>query len=598
MIRWKYLAPRLLLLAVSLLVLAMLVDPLIKHMLVSGGQSLVGAKVEIDAVITSIPSGRILVRNLRVANPRSPMHNLFEASQAHLQVDTKALLAGRLVIRDGSLQGLQFSTDRDSLGSLPAGSRPGEVPDFEHTLPDWLAHFRRQVDAEWLEEFESARVARELIERWPMEAQRLLADAEALQGRVKSIRDAVEQAQRKPLENLAAVQRALNDAAVLRADAERLRRRLADLQERAQEDRKSLEFAQRRDVAKIEEGLRMASLDGQVISEFLLGPELSPYVRSALQWVATGRKWLAAAGDPPRPARGQGITVPFPREPAGPDWLVHRLAVSGETELGNRRVPFQGTLRGICSDPKLYAHPSQLSLRFDGVHPAQLEVVVDARRPVTVQRLAFNCPNISLGKRSVGREQQLLVELDEGTGHLWMQVELRDDDVQGRLIWKQDQIRLAATVGERYGGPQMAKLLDAALRDATHLHAVLELHGTLQEPQVNLNASIGPQLARAWNVALRQELERQRDIHVARLQVQIAQQLARLDEDLAARQQQIFAKLDFVGELESWETLARRSGANPLPANVRGLIPAAAGQGLETGMRRLESGVRQLGTRR
>lgn len=149
MIRWSYVLPRLAVLAAGALFVAFGLDPLIRWGLFWGGQKMLGAKVEIAAVRTSLPRGRIRLQGLQVANPKAPLKNLFQAEQLLLDFDANALLRRRLVVDQAYVSGLKIDGERTESGELPAGTlgRPEAASPFDSLGfdADWTRRFSVQV---------------------------------------------------------------------------------------------------------------------------------------------------------------------------------------------------------------------------------------------------------------------------------------------------------------------------------------------------------------------------------------------------------------------------------------------------------------------
>ena len=137
MTRWKYLIPRLIIL--SLIALAVWVgsDPLIRRVLVNNLESATGAKVEIGHLRTSLNKRQIFIEDLVIANPRDPMMNLFQADMAYVELDTKSLLNGQVVIERGQTSQAVFGAPRTNSGALqgspqaPVESRTWKPKTFE-----------------------------------------------------------------------------------------------------------------------------------------------------------------------------------------------------------------------------------------------------------------------------------------------------------------------------------------------------------------------------------------------------------------------------------------------------------------------------------
>jgi uncharacterized protein (TIGR03545 family) len=100
--RWRYLLPRLAILAVVYGAVRWGLDPLLKYAIVAGGEAALGAKVEVAKLTTSLLDGEIVVDGLAAANPKKPLRNLAEAERVRLEVDASALLRKRRTAWSGA----------------------------------------------------------------------------------------------------------------------------------------------------------------------------------------------------------------------------------------------------------------------------------------------------------------------------------------------------------------------------------------------------------------------------------------------------------------------------------------------------------------
>ena len=105
----------------------------------------------------------------------------------------------------------------------------------------------------------------------------------------------------------------------------------------------------------------------------------------------------------------------------------------------------------------------------------------------------------------------------------------------------------------RKGGVQIAKEFSGSgkqsFQDVRSLHAAVDLSGTLARPKWKLKTNLGPQLAAGLKSSLRRELAGRQEQLAAQLQHVTDQQLASFSKKIAARQQELLAKLN-LGEQE------------------------------------------------
>ncbi len=194
-LRFSYIIPRLILLVLFVLATEIGSGYLLRWALVTGGESAVGARVDITSVKSSLLDTRVLVRNISVANPSKPMQNLFEADRIEVDFNSHALLRKKLIADYGVVSGLQLGTARQTSGSLPERS----PTDASSPAANWASPIAKQYADAWLtdldarlandleQQFESVRLAEALGQRWPQKYQQLESQALAIKTEAKKL---------------------------------------------------------------------------------------------------------------------------------------------------------------------------------------------------------------------------------------------------------------------------------------------------------------------------------------------------------------------------------------------------------------------------
>src|SRR5690606_14582056 len=100
-LRLSYVVPRIAVLVVLYLLAEFGSGYAVRWGLTSGVSALVGAKVEIDHAKASLLETQLLLTDLQIANPKSPMKNLLEAERIELDFSTTQLLRKKLVAEYG-----------------------------------------------------------------------------------------------------------------------------------------------------------------------------------------------------------------------------------------------------------------------------------------------------------------------------------------------------------------------------------------------------------------------------------------------------------------------------------------------------------------
>ena len=108
MVRFSYLIPRIIIIALIALGVFMSQDPLLQRLSIQRLEKMTGAKAEIGELKFDPGSGKLMIKEFALADPHSPMRNFFQTDIAYLDVDLQRFPGGQIVIKEGSVEGLGF----------------------------------------------------------------------------------------------------------------------------------------------------------------------------------------------------------------------------------------------------------------------------------------------------------------------------------------------------------------------------------------------------------------------------------------------------------------------------------------------------------
>jgi uncharacterized protein (TIGR03545 family) len=579
MIRWSYLIPRLVLLAVIVLAVWLGLDPLLRWALISLGERAIAAKVEIGQLSTSLASTEVCLRNVRVANPQGPMRNLFEAAEIRLSLEPNPLLQRKFVVREGRVSGLCFSTVRATPGTvdrkpglldlLPDGLGglvdPGRLEELGQAWLDRLALTLKREITEEVEQLQSVKLARELSRRWPAELAKLESRAEEMKARADRVRELAQKKSDNPVQALENARKIASEIESLQRDLTEFRSEAERLRQQADRDRDAAIAARDQDLNHLRAQFRLDELDSGGLSEALLGHEMNERVRTVVAWICWVRNHLPRKHQEHDPIRARGVDVTFAGLAPRPDFLIRTLTLEGEGSVCGERLQFEGTAQGLTPQPEVYGQPTVLSLAVQGPAAMQIEAVLDHTQPVARDYVSVECPSLAQPKRLLGRPDQLAVTVSPGGLRISLRLELVGDELSGRLSVRQEPVELVPELAAAYGGPQLAGKLQEALRSIRTLEATAELGGTLQRPEWKLRSSLGTQLAQAVQGLLGRELEARRDEALHLVATTVDGEVARFQKEFLAKQQDFVAKLERNGmDVRQLQSLAARPAAAPL----------------------------------
>jgi len=550
MIRWSYLVPRLIVLGVLVAALWLGLNPLVRWLVVSAGETATTAKVEIGPLDVSLWRGQLRMQEVRVANPASPMKNLLEARDVALAVEPEPLLRRKVIVREARVSGLRFNTERETSGALDLDSEwlPGMAAKQVARLSQpWLAplpDLLKQELARQVEQFESVRLARELAERWPAEYRQMEDRIDTVKGRIDRLRGLFERSSDDLLENLQAFQQGTAELRMLQQELAQLPGEVQRLKEQALRDKDAALAAKDKDLDRIARLARPETfLSPERLSEYLLGPDLGERVVTLVGWVRWGREHLPQRIEPPEAVRARGVDVTFPGTLQRPDFLIRRLVLDGEVRVGGQPLSFAGTATGLTAQPKVLGQPTVLRLQIQGKERLDAQITLDRTGTTPHDTLVVDCPTLRHPQQVLGDPEQFAVTVSPGNTHLWVSLDLRGDDLTGQLLVRQQPVEIIPQLGAKYGGERLAGNLREALRELRTIDVVVELSGKLEKPDWRLRSNLGPQLAEAVNVFLVRELEDRKQQLIALAEEKLREAMARLDQIVTAKQDELVAKL-------------------------------------------------------
>lgn len=585
MLRWKFIITRLVLGLAFLGFLRFGLDPLLRWGLIRAGQAATGAVVEVGKVQSHVGGASIYLGQVAVASPRRDRKNLVQFDHALLQLDGRALLKRRFVVRDGRVLGLVFDGERATSGRLP--NVPEEPPRepapsrLEHAGAAWWTSLRERLETDLENEFESVRLAQEFRERWPREyaaAEQRIEDGKRL---VAQLREAYETLRQNPVqdpryyqERLAELERLRDELRAARGEIDRLRNVVLD-------DKRRIGLAKEHDIAKVREKLHLDALDPQALAEYLLGPELNARIEAARRWMQQGRDVAAVTASKPKlnQGRGRGERVPFGRRDV-PGFLVEKLLVEGRGTVDGRQFEFGGSVCDVASEPRWHPRPTVVRLATRGDIEAQFEATIDRRGDVPQERYVLSCPQLASPRRVLGDEQNMAFEVAESRGHLWVELTLANDDLRGQVVWKQESVQLTPLGAESLHGIRLREPLRVAAEHVRSLEAVCDVSGSWKKPELKLQSNLGTQLSAGLSTALRQELERRAGELTQQAEEKVAALLGQFEPWVAEKEKEIAQRLR-LHELELDGLYADLRGRLPLPANLLGQRGGQIREGLE-----------------
>ena len=575
--RWGWLVPRVVLVALVWAFFAFAFDPLVRRTVIAGGQAAAGARVDVATLETSFFPPSVTIGRTAVADASQPGINLVEFERLDLRIAGEPLLHRRYVVREGTLSGVQWGTPRDDSGQLDTSGKKAESSDGwpGGKVSEWVGEQGQQRLNDLLEaaksgldprQLESVRLTEQKQQWWDDRFATLRTRLQQLEQQTRTLRDDSKNAKGNAFEKLQTYQQTAEKVRRLLAETEQLRRELTGLPQVAQVDYREIDAARQRDQARIMEQVDAFRLDRDTLTRTLLGPELSERLQQSLSWLSRIGDGVKRMSAEPEPDRYRGIDVVFDNGPARPRFLIERLLLSGRMDYDARPLTFEGTVTDITSSPALHGVPSVATITAgdDAGTQIQLQATLDETGPVGRQHLLATVILAEPREWTLGRRSDdLQLVAHSGRTGWTADIELAGQELKGTVALKQTQTRLRPVLSESLAA-QFAPAVQQVTDSITELEAEITLSGTLRKPRWTVYSPLGDQLAGAFNSAFRQEVDRRKGQLLAQMNQQVEAQLAGFEKSINSQYSGVLSQLD-VGEQQARELIQRVAGKPQAP---------------------------------
>jgi uncharacterized protein (TIGR03545 family) len=544
--RWQYFLPRLVVITALWSAIHFGLDPLLRWSLITTGEAVLGARVEVADLHTSIYGGEIAITELAAASPSKPMRNLAEAAELHLNVDARQLLRKRVVIHDGAIRGLRFDSARTTSGALekqPESTEPSALDPIIAAAGDkalaWFDNLSGRLEDDLTASLATPKLLDDLEKRWPKQYEALKGRADKLSAKSKDIEATFRELKRNPLRNLDKLNQLQTELEGTQKDLATTLAEIKTLPDQAKADRKAIDAARKQDEQFLKDHLKPGAIDAGELNRYLLGDTASDYLTQTTYWIEQARKFVPKKKIAP-PARSRGTNVFFEARKQ-PTCLIERVELAGDASLNGALLTFAGELTDAASQPELHDQPLRLCLHGSGAFSGELLVELDRRADTPHDLLKIDVPQMPMNARALGNAEKLAVTLTPGEASFKADVHLDGDELSGLIEFHQSS-RLTANTPALHDD-RIAQVLQQSLSGVDRFEATVRLAGTLKRPDVKIDSNVGPQLAGSMSTAVRAYLTERKDRLVAKVQGRIDEQMSKLDAQREKAQQELLGKL-------------------------------------------------------
>ncbi len=583
--RWRYLVPRLIICFAAALSAQYTITLLLRNRVERDLASVIGGPVEVGSLHVSPFTGHIVVGELTASKPQSGKNYRLTASGCELQFAVAPLLQKQAVVELATLSGVRIGiaprpevVDGGANGfaqEIRRGSLCQEDPARQAgpTLGAKLAAIQladlpHQFEQDFVSELASVKRAAAVVTRFPDELARIESLSTEFEHNTAELETLVNTALTNFLRHqptLATVPKRIES---LRAELANLKTEIDRLPEILEKERRAVVAARRQDESYLQEKLRLAPLDHDSLSAYLLSDSIAQPLNELMAGLQSVRTMVATSYAPEaRNQRGQDILFTGLR--SNPNLVIRLLEFNGVAEVAKRDYVVQGQLRNVTSEPTVYREPMLLTLKSTGPTTIELQATIDRTQGQIRDEFLVECRDFPLPKMTLGHNDQLQVSVTPSIGSFSIHLKTVGDHISGNARLTQSQLKFSPKAFGDLSTLDFENTLAATCLSVKTIESHATLSGTIHDPHYTISSNLG----RAMSEAIARSLES----HAAAVsQTALAAARQRVDEQLTslerrvAQQQARFADLaaKMPARIESIAQQQRRQGIHGSPQRI------------------------------
>lgn len=396
-IRWSFLIITAIIIALIAILNILFFDKILKKIIISAGQTAVGAKVEIDYLKTSFKNCSVTINGFRAADKNNYFKNLVDIEKVRFDVRFAPLLRKKVVIDEMSVDGLRWQTDRKTSGELPKKKKSNEESKFSkmfksakdktvtefNNLPsvetfnkiqDQIKNFdiNKLIEDSGLSSIkEVEKVSQDLQNKYKSYQDKVNNfNYEEKINKAKTLADELSKSKFGSIADIANTAKKVNELKVIKKEFDDI---LTELNNAKKDISATIDVTKQikntvtNDVNMICEKISIPTLNTKNISQMIFGTKWVSRVEKTLYYISIIKQYIPEGSEEKEvkevKQRALGRDILF-REKLYPSLLISLMKLSGTTAKTKEEqgIDFSGLIKNISSSPSLVNAPITLEL--------------------------------------------------------------------------------------------------------------------------------------------------------------------------------------------------------------------------------------------
>jgi len=451
--RWKGLIPLVLTLGFLALGSVLFMDKWIESGIEKAGQSITGAKVEIDGFHLNLFKLTVQWDRLQAADARSTMRNLVETGRAAFRMSFPALLRRRVVIHEMTVADVRSGSPRKTDGALPQ-----KEPKPTSGQPDFLdkvkAKIKSEIETMPVVRFDLGKLKRSFnadslvaiaglrlpgrLDSVRLDAAAAAADWDAFfktfhpDDDLVKVRDEIKNVDPKQIKTVPELLSTLNTVQASWKTVKAISDTVSSRNQKFKQDYSRLSSYTGQLKTWVQDDYRgvlakaqLPDLSVQQVGKMVFGPHLASQAETWIDRYQSLKKILPKKSDKPekkkkeKRTRMRGQDIAFADRHGWPTFTVEKLSLSGQTGPTDSSAGFRlrGEVTDISSQPWITGRPVVVSLSGNKTDGRSVDVlaVLDHRTELASDSFTVKFANVSLNHIAVEKSAYLPSQIRKGS---------------------------------------------------------------------------------------------------------------------------------------------------------------------------------------
>jgi uncharacterized protein (TIGR03545 family) len=404
-------------------------DNWIHYAIESSGEDLVGAKVELDQVNTTLSPLGVELINLQVADPDEPFQNMVQIGNIRTHLDPLYLLMGQAIFDEAEILDVQFATERKTSGALPLSKKKQETLEEKSIVDEALKEAGIEppsVDSILAKETLTTQTKVEALDALYQQCEKVAKEAQNTvpdKNRLKQYEDRLQAIVKGKIKSAEDFKQRKQNLKKLKAEIRSVKTQIEDSKDKLlacrsnfNKELKALRNAPKEDVKRLKEKYQFSDQGASNFARLLFGDSAEKWLDEALAWYEKLAPILLE-GDSEEETieRSVGRNIHYPGINALPDFLIRTSKVSLILPYGE----FVAEIKDITHQQDILGRPITLSMtgkelkefdsfvlegqfdrRIKGESKDSLQLMVEGLKASNIKLLSLKGNDIRLAEAS------------------------------------------------------------------------------------------------------------------------------------------------------------------------------------------------------